>query len=164
MFRQVWDDGKSILIGAEALDGLVMNLASLNIVNTNDWKQIHIEHDSDEAIKRLIDLFPWDHHENDASANTKGHPSLSLDDFEIQMNLRIPRYKHIVSTWHQEGHGTSLREFLLWFDDAMSNKGLSQLYFTNTLACALQFVEYGIKTTIVDMEGVSEKTEKENER
>lgn len=67
---------------------------------------------------------------------------------QVAVTYRAPRWKHLVSVWHQLGRkNQTLRDFLLTPDF---------LFMTNSLGLALAFMERNLSTTIIDMEGVLE--------
>jgi len=192
---------KNLVMGAEDLDGLIMELAMHNqnddrmrihnntikntIKNNNNnnnnedededasWKQVHLAKGAPAMIEQLLDFFPREQEDG---------PFVQLEDFEVHLNLRIPRYKHIVSTWSQVGGTakckTTLREFLMMRNSARDrherrqghthaksvHRDVASLYYVNTLAAALQYVHYGIKTTIVDMQGVTERQQQQQQQ
>jgi len=148
LLRRPWDDGKNLLIAAEAFDTLVQSLAYQEDED-RQGENLHVAADSSLMINLLLDVFPWDVEGKDKDA------SLSLDDIEVHMNLRTPRISHAISIWHQLGKKDTLRTFF-HRENAMVN-----LYQINTLALALQFVRRGIKVTIVDMTGVKKKEARE---
>jgi len=151
LFRHPWEEGKNLVIGAEAFDSVVQHLRR-NGVHENDGnsnsnidlgEELHVSPYSDKMIDNLLDLFPWD-------GNNSTSSSLRLDDIEVHVNFRTPRVSHAISIWHQLGLTLTLRQYLV-------KKALDELYQSNSLALALQYVRKGIKTTIVDMAGVKEK-------
>uniref|UniRef100_A0A7S4ASL1 Uncharacterized protein n=1 Tax=Pseudo-nitzschia australis TaxID=44445 RepID=A0A7S4ASL1_9STRA len=177
LFCKVWEDGSNILIGAEAFDAVVRRLTKDDGYETDGvtlkvGEAVHVPPDSDENIQRLLRLFQWSTGctttENDSTANTATatttataittnngnrrdtppRPPPRLQDLEVHVNLRTPRINHIQSIWRQLGGNATLQTFLLNSDS---------LYQVNSLALALQFARKGIKTTIVDMQGVFEK-------
>ena len=157
LFRKVWEDegDKNIVIGAEEFDTLVRDL--LHTKQGVTGEDMHVSPMSGPVIDRLLGLFPWDdennnNHNDNSTTTTSTHqrPPLAMEDIEIHVNYRTPRSSHVVSIWHQLGKKTTLRTFLT------GEKSSANLYQANTLALALQFARKGIKTTIIDMAGVSE--------
>eukprot|EP00537_Pseudo-nitzschia_pungens_P008267 CAMPEP_0172363748 /NCGR_PEP_ID=MMETSP1060-20121228/7021_1 /TAXON_ID=37318 /ORGANISM="Pseudo-nitzschia pungens, Strain cf. cingulata" /LENGTH=585 /DNA_ID=CAMNT_0013086559 /DNA_START=166 /DNA_END=1923 /DNA_ORIENTATION=+ len=165
VFRKVWEtktDGsnhyKNIVIGAEAFDAFVKGLKDTRVLNDDDdetnapiGEALHVPGDAKTAIGKLMSLFIWKGNPGDENASFR-RPPPTLNDFEVHVNYRTPRIDHVISTWHQQGHKRTLRQFL---------GSTNELYQLNSLALALQFARLGIKTTIVDMKGVSEKEERE---
>mmetsp|Transcript_19746 Transcript_19746/g.44411 ORF Transcript_19746/g.44411 Transcript_19746/m.44411 type:complete len:405 (+) Transcript_19746:128-1342(+) len=154
LFRKVWEDegNKNIVIGAEAFDTLVEDL--LYTKKGVAGEDLHVSPLSGPVIDRLLGLFPWDGDDentnNTTTSSTHQRPPLAMEDIEIHVNYRTPRSSHVVSIWHQLGQRKTLRKFLT------GEKSVTNLYQTNSLALALQFARKGIKTTIIDMAGVSE--------
>lgn len=142
LFRRPWEEGKNIIIAAEAFDTLVEGLVDYK--NNGRGEDIHVSSSSDEMIDALLDVFPW--------GETNSTSPLHLDDIEVQINYRTPKISHVRSIWHQLGKRTTLRQFL--YNDNFRH----HLYQSNSLALALQFVRRGIKTSILDMRGASENS------
>ena len=109
--------------------------------STSAGEETHVAPDSSKMIDTMTNLFPW-------NITTKTVAPLRMEDIEVQINYRTPRIDHVASIWHQLGKRKTMREFL------GNAKSLKNLYQSNSLGVALQFVRKGIKTTIVDMAGV----------
>jgi len=101
-------------------------------------------------INRLLEVLPLGIH------RSTGMP-LQETDIEIHIHYRTPRVDHLVSWWHELSQ-TKNRTFR----ELMVREGTFRLHghITNSLALALQFVRRGLKTTIVDMEGVRQMDNK----
>jgi hypothetical protein len=75
----------------------------------------------------------------------------SNSDVEVVVNYRTPRWKHLVSVWHEQGaKDTPLSKFLLGPQSRF-------IFQSNSLALALRFQERGLPTTIIDIRGVDDK-------
>ena len=136
----------NLVIGSEHFDTLVMSLAKNdNRTSHYNGEETHVAPDSSDKIDHFLDLLPWS---SNANLNASSR-NLRLEDIEIQINFRTPRINHEVSIWHQLGEGETLKDFMV-------NK-TELMFYLNSLALALQFVRKGIKTTIIDMQGVKEK-------
>jgi hypothetical protein len=144
LFRQAHQTmGKKVVIGAEALDALVLPLHTGSL--GDEGEELHVATDSAEKIQTLLDLFPW-------SNNNNATAPLKLEELEVHINYRTPRTGHLVSLWHEIGGSLgniTLREFLAVHSQTF--------YATNSLAVALQFVRLGIHTTIIHMQGYFER-------
>lgn len=159
LFRQPLQDGKNVVIAAEAFDTVVNSLNVPNGTLGSAGEEMHTDLHSSDVIDRLLDIFPLENlatSYSDANGNVL-EPLIEMDDIEIQVNLRTPRISHMTSIWHQLGRGITFRHFL-------TTHMRQQLYQSNSLAVALQYVRKGLKTTIVDMEGVSTKKIKSEPR
>lgn len=146
LMRPPWEEGKNIVIAAEAFDTVVESL----VVQDNKGSRgeaLHVADDSSLMLDLLLNIFPFDANDND--------DSLKLEDFEVHVNFRTPRTTHLISIWHQLGKQT-LRTFLC-------GQTVYNLYQINTLGLALQYVRKGIPVTILDMIGVREKEDRETE-
>lgn len=151
LFARVWNDGMNLVIGSEHFDTLVMSLAKNdNRTSHYNGEETHVAPDSSNKIAHFLDLLPWSSNANLNAASR----NLRLKDIEIQINFRTPRINHEVSIWHQLGEGETLKDFMV-------NK-TELMFYLNSLALALQFVRKGIKTTIIDMQGVKEKESNKN--
>jgi len=159
LFRQPLQDGKNVVIAAEAFDSVVKSLNGLKGSLGSAGEEMHIDLHSSDAIDALLDTFPLENlatSYSDANGNVL-EPLIQMDDIEIQVNLRTPRISHVTSIWHQLGHGKTFRHFL-------TTDLKKELYQSNSLAVALQYVRKGLKTTIVSVEGVSTKEIKSEPR
>jgi hypothetical protein len=158
-FRQLlgraWNNsGKQIIIAAEGFDAIVVGLAnerhdaSRRVSTTADSEKrngedLHVADDAPGMIDRLLDVLPFDH-------ATSLQRKYSFTEFHI--HYRTPRVGHLISIWHEQARGHTLREFL-----QNPEKRKLCLYQSNSLGLALQFARTGIRTTLVDMAGVLEK-------
>jgi hypothetical protein len=150
LFRLSWEEGKKIILGAEAFDFLTIELNGLD-VEEGEGEATHVAPHASEKLQRLLDLFPQN---NTLHSQTP----LRLDDIEFQLSLRSPRFSHVVSLWHQvsqkpQFEGLTLREFIIYVLHWDFN-------VIDTLGLALQFARKGVRTTIIDMRGVTEHEEK----
>jgi len=149
IFRLSWEEGRKIVFGAEAFDFLTIELNGLDV---EGGEATHVAPHASEKLQRLLDLFPWD---NTFHSQTP----LRLEDIEVQLSLRSPRFSHVVSLWHQTVstkpvfEGLTLREFIIYVLHWDFN-------VIDTLGLALQFARKGVRTTIIDMLGVTEHEEK----
>jgi hypothetical protein len=175
LFRRPWEEGKNLVIGAEAFDTLTFGLLNKKAASRQLGEETHVSPDSSQIIDALVDLFPWDTTaavlsatataSPDTNNNSIGEgqsskstgtssfrtvPPLRLEDIEIHINYRTPRIDHVVSIWHQLGGKKRFSKFLA------KPQSSQNIYQSNSLALALQFVRKGIKTTIVDMAGAYE--------
>jgi hypothetical protein len=117
-------------------------------------------------IEALVGVFPWDNDKNSTTSAKGPSPVAPLrpEDIEVHVNYRTPRIDHVASIWHQLGGKGDLRGFVQKMGGTgRTRDGAPNLYQTNSLAVALQFVRRGIKTTLVDMAGVLEKEQHETE-
>ena len=167
LFRRPWEEGKNIVIAAEAFDTLVKPLGSEEATLGSEGESLHVAKDSEAMIDALLGVLPWEEEGEDAATNTTTTPALQISDIEVHIHYRTPRVGHLQSVWHQlGGKGSSLREFygekgdrgLIDEGQDKQGKGLSNLYWLNSLALALQYVRHGIRTTVVDMRGVAERS------
>jgi len=167
LFRVPLSEGKNIVLGAEAMDSAMRDLARAKTMALSDeGESTHVAESSSQMIDILLNVFPWQHRNehlgNTAKASASSSSSVSspdkhallpnLEDMEVHIHYRSPRIDHVISIWHQNTHGETLRHFV----QEMGSQDPPILYQSNSLALALQFVRKGIKTTIVDMVGVSE--------
>eukprot|EP00533_Pseudo-nitzschia_delicatissima_P002198 CAMPEP_0116096150 /NCGR_PEP_ID=MMETSP0327-20121206/10035_1 /TAXON_ID=44447 /ORGANISM="Pseudo-nitzschia delicatissima, Strain B596" /LENGTH=492 /DNA_ID=CAMNT_0003587849 /DNA_START=93 /DNA_END=1571 /DNA_ORIENTATION=+ len=151
LFRSPWEEGKNLVIAAEAFDTLVEDLVDGSGSKDGKGEETHVAPASEEMIDALLGLFPWDNSES--SSETSGDSRitpLKREEIEVHINYRTPKISHVRSIWHQLGKKNSLRTFLLK-DNRRHN-----LYQSNSLGLALQFVRRGIKTSLLDMTGVAE--------
>lgn len=169
LFRQVWEEDANIIFGSEEFDRLIMNLHIKSSVDSVG-EAIHVAPESSDKIDRLLSLFPWDDNNNltiasslssspTANVNSIPHqrsPSLRLENIEVQINYRTPRISHIESVWREVTKNNTFHEFLT----SSSLTFAEDFHVTNSLALALQFARKGIKTTIVNMAGVSQTEER----
>ena len=142
LFRGVLQEGRNVVIGAEAFDGLIMGLPQRAGAGGED---AHVARNASLMLDALLDVFPWD---NGTTATVAWTP-LRPEDIEVHVHYRTPRTTHLRSLWHQADGAQTFREYLAGEPPA--------LYQSNSLALALQFARRGLKTTLVDMEGVVEK-------
>lgn len=113
---------RKIVYGAEAMDFIVSS-----------------RHDGAAILDGVLDVIP----ESLLQSNNG-------TDIEVAVNYRTPRWKHLVSVWHEQGRAdTPLSEFL-------TGPQFLYIFQTNALALALRFQERGLPTTIIDMSGVTE--------
>ena len=158
LMRRPWEEGKNLVVAAEAFDTLVERLVAQEDEH-REGEDLHVSDDSGLMIDGLLDIFPFDEHdENDTENDTENddETALRLTDFEVHMNLRTPRIGHLTSIWHQLGHKQTLR---IW----LRGSGYLNLYQMNTLGLALQFCRKGLPVTILDMMGVREKESREEQ-
>mmetsp|Transcript_11658 Transcript_11658/g.24028 ORF Transcript_11658/g.24028 Transcript_11658/m.24028 type:complete len:509 (-) Transcript_11658:69-1595(-) len=151
LFRSPWEEGKNLVIAAEAFDTLVEDLVDGSASKNDKGEETHVAPASEDMIDALLGLFPWENSES--SSETSGDRSiapLKLEDIEVHINYRTPKISHVKSIWHQLGKKDSLRTFLL------KDSRRHNLYYSNSLGLALQFVRRGIKTSLLDMTGVAE--------
>jgi len=150
LFRVPWEEGKNIVIGAEAFDFLTIELNGMDV---EMGEATHVAPHASEKIQRLLDLFPMNN-------SLQSQKQLRLEDIEVHINLRSPRFSHLASLWHQkvsqkpEFDGLTLREFVIYVLHWDFN-------VINSLGLALQFARMGVRTTIVDMLGIAEKDKRE---
>jgi len=130
---------------------LVEGLIGNDSIQSDNGEETHVSPASSEMIDALLDIFPWDN-KNKSTILPSSIPPLRLEDIEVHINYRTPRISHVKSIWHQLGKRTTLRAFL------RNNNYRHHLYQSNSLALALQFARRGIKTSILDMRGVLEKS------
>lgn len=158
MFRIAWEDErKNIVLGSEEFDAPMEYLLMDESSSDKEGEDVHVVSPRvDAMIDRLLDIILSHHDGADDDGNDKvnnSRPPPQLHDIEIHINHRTPRISHVTSLWHERGYKSTLRSYL-----AEPTKSWN-LYQVNSLALALQFVRKGIKTTIVDMAGVSDHYE-----
>lgn len=168
LMKQVWQQQlqqqqwKKIVFGSEEIDKLLVQVYETE-------EDPHISLVADEYFKRLLSVLPWDENGNESDNSSIGNhgasaaaiaqrqPSLKLRDVEVVLNYRTNRLSHLRSLWHQVGGLLSFAEFL-----SLPSSGFSEnLVVVDTLGLALQFVRRGIRTTIIDMQGITERAEKD---
>lgn len=120
---EAWEEGKSLVFGAEAIDGIVDNTVN-----------------GTEIIEGLLDILPW------STQPASVVPPLQHKQIEVVVTLRIPRVKHLISIWHQFHQGRLFSQFILESD---------KLFILDSIHLALAFLDRGLKTTIIDFEGVT---------
>lgn len=159
IFAVPWSEGSNLVIGTEALDGLVMALGGETTMwpmPNDEWAPVtdagegearHVDPHSAAMIGRLLDVLPWNVTAAASPSWAKRPQRLRLSDIEVHVNYRTPRIDHAVSVWHQLHNGTTLQEFFA--------RHSQELYIANSLALALQFVRRGLRTTLVDMAGAA---------
>ena len=165
LFRRPWADGKKIVIGSEEVDRLVHGLLTKSS-GPDVGEETHVSPHSSNMIDALLNVFPWDNATSTPAAfqETNGiirTPSLRLEDIEFQINYRTPRIDQVVSVWREVGNAGDQNSTLQQMLTSRSDRHY-HLSTTNSLALALQLVRKNIKTTIVDMRGVSEKESRES--
>lgn len=148
LFRIPWEQGRNIVIGAEALDWLIGSLAK-NVQKRGLGEATYVEETSKNKIHRLLNLFPLN-----SDIRT---PPLRLNDIEVNINFRTPRVAHMASLWHEISGGSqkrTMQEFI---------KSMIHIHFhtINPLVQALQWTRAGVRTTILDMAGIKEKEARE---
>jgi len=144
LFKRQWNEGKNIVIGAEAFDTFVMRLQR-DSTKSGGGNQTHISLKSVGMVEEFLNVFPWD-----ANDDGKQRPPLQRQDIEVQINLRTPRISHVASIWHQLGRKATLQQFLV-------QGGNGFLYQADSLGLAMQYLQNNVRVTIIDMKGVSEK-------
>ena len=153
LLRKPWEEGKKIALGAEAFDTLVMDLITNNGTKGSSGEELHVADRSSNMIDVLLGVLPWDDDDNTTTTTTAAATApepLRLEDIEVQINFRAPRVSHVVSVWHELANRRTLREFLT------EKSGRKNVYMTNSLGLALQYVRKGLRTTLIDMNGVKE--------
>jgi hypothetical protein len=175
LFRRPWEEGKKLVIGTEEFDTVTFGLLNKKAASRQMGEETHVSPDSSQMIDALVDLFPWDTtaavlsatatalpdtnnnsigegqiSKSTGTSSFRSVPPLRLEDIEIHINYRTPRIDHVVSIWHESGGKNRLSTFLAKPESSQN------IYQSNSLALALQFVRKGIKTTIVDMAGAYE--------
>jgi hypothetical protein len=151
LFRIPWEEGKNIVIGSEVFDKLTKELTG---IRRERGETTHVAPRASDRIRTLLDLFPW------KSTPQSQQTPLRLEDIEVQINLRSPRFSHLASLWHESSssiaafQGLTLREFIVYAPHRTFNN-------VDSLGLALQFVRMGVHTTIVDMLGIAEKDKRE---
>lgn len=155
LFQSPFQQGKKIVIAAEAFDTLVEELIDGSASNNDKGEDTHIAPTSGEMIDALLGLFPFDNRKDNNSSTTSenGILPLKLEDIEVHINYRTPKISHVKSIWHQLGKRYTFRGFLL------KNTRRKSLYQSNSLGLALQFARRGIKTSLLDMAGVEEESQ-----
>ena len=169
--RARWDDGKKLILAAEALDYVTVGLRDHRCGGNGggNGERTHLAPGADEKIDTLLELLPWEHHlddenenddddeNNDNQSDNRKQPPLRLDDIEVQINYRTPRFDHLVSLWHQMGNTQTLRDWLVKPKTMSELLLYENLTTINALGEALQFVRRGIRVTLIDMAGVAER-------
>jgi hypothetical protein len=150
LFRIPWEEGNNIVIGSESFDRLTIELTK---TRGERGEATHVAPRASEGIQTLLDLFPW-------NSNLHSRTRLRLEDIEVQINLRSPRFSHLASLWHECAsksrvfEGLTLREFIMHVLH-------TNFYAIDSLGLALQFVQKGVRMSIIDMLGISEKDQQE---
>jgi len=153
-------EGANLVIGSEELDGLTMAIGNEFVkghpppdewapiaLDDRDGEDKHVDPHSALMIDKLLDVLPWNATSSSSSQGQPQRQQLERRDIEVHINYRTPKFDHTVSVWHQHPKGQTLREFF-----ASRSK---ELYRTNPLALALQFVRKNLRVTLVDMAGVA---------
>jgi hypothetical protein len=83
---KAWNEERSIVIGAEAMDFIVSD-----------------RHDGDHILEGVLSVLPWSQ-----------HLPLTYEDVQVVVSYRMPRTSHVTSLWHEHGYlNESLSDFLL---------------------------------------------------
>ena len=157
LLRYPWEDGKKIVIATENLDAM----SPWPKKEKSDLgEETYVMPRASRIIEKLLALLPWDDDgsttmtdgiskttRNDNNNAIRPAP-LQLQDIEVQLSLRLPRFDHLASMWRQAGRELTLRDFLI--ENAVG------IMLIDSLGLALQYVREGLKTTIIDTSGVYE--------
>lgn len=124
--EQAWQNNFNILYGSEEMDRLVSPVHS----------------NSSFLMDTILSILPWN--------SSKTTRKLNPDDVEVVLVHRTPRVKHLISVWHQERIGKeSFRSYLM-------RRVLPHARYMDALGVAQQFLRRNFRTTILDLNGVTE--------
>ncbi|KAG7362666.1 hypothetical protein IV203_026026 [Nitzschia inconspicua] len=143
---QAWLEGYKIVFGSEEFDRVAYPRNS-NKTGT-------------EMLASLLDILPWEfvihkqNNESKAENTTDRRPPLRQQDLEAVIVYRAPRIHHLKSLWHQVGGlNQTFAEFIRSEDEYHAFDNFAGVL--DTMALAHQFVEFGIRTTVIDMSGIA---------
>ena len=149
-----WQQNYGIVFGSEEFDRIARP------------KKSSRKKSGSEILKSILKILPWEETIETVEASsaifqqnatTFRRPSLTLKDLEAVIVYRAPRVDHLRSWWHQVGGpNQSLAEYL-----TVDSPGDDYFAFGNSartldpLGLAHRFVEHNIRTTVIDMTGIS---------
>lgn len=132
-FRNAWSEGKSLVIGSEAIDFVASKNGNGN-----------------QLLSRILNGLPW-------NSNTASGTRLdgSNDDVTVVVKLRTPRVNHLISLWHQCCmEDMSFHEYVTV---KVPNTKYDIIRSIDSLRLVEVFLEKDIKVVLIDMEEATEK-------
>lgn len=135
--ESVWKEGHRIVFGSEDMAFIVSG-----------------QNNGTQMIDGILEVLPLgvvpDKTAMAMTSPSSPPPPLQRSDIEVVINLRnTPRVSHLISVWHQVGGKKTFSE---WF---LSHNGKKFLFMTDSLGLAVTFLDYGLRTTIIDYSGLN---------
>jgi hypothetical protein len=144
----VWQEGYNIVYGNEEFDRI----------------SYPKRRNSSEIFDTVLDILPWEttiekvfSRSNDTAARASLRPNLTIHDMDCVIVYRSPRTKHLKSLWHEvaeEEKNQTFQDFLTCQVPDTYHCMRGHVHVIDPLALAWEFVSRGVRTTVVDMEGI----------
>jgi hypothetical protein len=123
-FLSDWNAGKNLVIACEALD---------QVLNDRHFKP-------EEYFEHWMSIMPW-----------KGQPNLDRKNLEVVVMHRYPRFKHLLSVWHETDRERQLSVYL------QTHLFKLFLFFTDAMGVADFYLNHDLPVTIVDTSSGNEE-------